>query len=300
LVAFCLNAITNDDSKKYIVMDETGNYTKSIATLKKPNIIRTILLHNVFLSDSYTFLQDSKDNIYNPFYEHLCNNHEDFDGIVFLTQRQRTDFINLYGDRGNTYAIPHFYNNAIVKASFDKRDHKKAVIVSRLDVYKQIHLAVEAFAYVVRQVPDARLEIYGTGEKEKIIRQAIDEYKVNDNVTLMGFTSDPISVFKTAALSLSTSFAEGFPLSIMESICNGCPVFAFDIKYGPSDMIRNGETGYLIPRDNVQAMAMRIIYYLQDIELQRRMSQNAYNDSVRFNSSDYLDKWLAFVDDMVK
>jgi poly(glycerol-phosphate) alpha-glucosyltransferase len=300
LAAFCLNAITDDDSKKYIVIDETGKYTKSIAMLKKPNIIRSILLHGVFLQDSYTFLQNVNNNAYNPFYKHLCNNHEAFDGIVFLTRRQREDFIHLFGDRGNTYVIPHFYTSTVQKADFEKRDHKKAVIVARLDRVKQLHVAVEVFAYVVRQVPDAKLEIYGTGPDEKTTQQAIDEYQLNNNVTLMGYTSDPASVLETAALSLNTSYAEGFPLSIMESICNGCPVFAFDIKYGPSDLIRNGETGYLIPRDNVQAMAMRIIYYLQDIELQRRMSQNAYDDSTRFNRSDYLDKWLTFVDDMVK
>jgi poly(glycerol-phosphate) alpha-glucosyltransferase len=300
LAAFFLNALINDDSKKYIIIDETGKYTKSIAMLKKPNIIRTVLLHNMFLLDSYTFLPDANDAMYYPPYTHLCNNHKAFDGIVFLTRRQREDFIHLFGDRGNTYVIPHFYTSTVQKADFEKRDHKKAVIVARLDKVKQLHVAVEVFAYVVRQVPDARLEIYGTGPDEKTTQQAIDEYQLNNNVTLMGYTSDPASVLETAALSLNTSYAEGFPLSIMESICNGCPVFAFDIKYGPSDIIRNGETGYLVPRDNVQAMAMRIIYYLQDIELQRRMSQNAYDDSVRFNSSDYLDKWLAFVDDMVK
>jgi poly(glycerol-phosphate) alpha-glucosyltransferase len=94
---------------------------------------------------------------------------------------------------------------------------------------------------------------------------------------------------------MHTSNIDGYPLSLIESICNGCPVFAYDIKYGPSDIINNGETGYLIPRENADVFAMKLIHYFKSPDTQRRFSENAYADYQRFGSPAFLNAWETFI-----
>ena len=47
---------------------------------------------------------------------------------------------------------------------------------------------------------------------------------------------------------------EGFSLSLLESLSHGVPVISYDIKYGPAEMINNGENGYLIQKDDENAL----------------------------------------------
>ena len=44
-------------------------------------------------------------------------------------------------------------------------------------------------------------------------------------------------------------------LSIAEAMLQRKPVVAFDIKYGPSDFIKDGENGYLIENKDIESMA---------------------------------------------
>jgi poly(glycerol-phosphate) alpha-glucosyltransferase len=145
---------------------------------------------------------------------------------------------------------------------------------------------------VVKKLPDARLEIYGFGALRQEYREQIDRLGLANNVFLMGATDDPAAVFSGAALSMMTSAAEGFGITLVESICNGCPAIAFDIKYGPSDIIADGDPGFLITMFDKGAYANRIIAYLWDTELQRAMSENCYADAARFNPEAFARSWF--------
>jgi len=107
----------------------------------------------------------------------------------------------------------------------------------------------------------------------------------------MGYTDEPLAVFNTAVVFMMTSIAEGFGLTLMESICNGCPAFALDIKYGPSDIIEEGRTGFLFPRFGKDEFARKIVEYLEDVNMQKEMSINCYEAASGFGTDKFLDNW---------
>ena len=63
--------------------------------------------------------------------------------------------------------------------------------------------------------------------------------------------------FETATFSMLTSRLEGQSLVLMESIGRGCPGVAYDIRYGPGTLIRDGVNGYLVPFGDEAAAADR-------------------------------------------
>jgi poly(glycerol-phosphate) alpha-glucosyltransferase len=174
---------------------------------------------------------------------------------------------------------------------FNKSDRKNAVIIARLDPLKRISCAVDIFSIVVKEIPDAKLEIYGRGPEEKRLEEQIKKHGLEKNVYLRGYTDTPLPIFKSAAMSVFTSAAEGFGLTLVESICNGCPAFAFDIKYGPSEIISDSQTGYLIPRFDKEEYANKIISFYRDKSLQKLMSENCYKESNRFSTETFLNNW---------
>jgi len=159
---------------------------------------------------------------------------------------------------------------------------------------------MDIFDSVVKKLPDAILEIYGRGPEEEKLRDRIKKLGLEKNVFLMGYTDKPLVAFNTAVLSIVTSKAEGFGLTLMESICNGCPVFAFDIKYGPSEIIEDGLTGFLFPRFDVEDFAAKVVEYLKDKDMQRAMIGNCYEAASKFNSDKLLESWYKMIEIIYK
>ena len=297
LGACCLDEICNDPTKIYLIVDESGVFTPAPLAVKRKNIFRCCVVHNIFLTDAYRLNSPPQ-----KYYIHLCEHRNEFDGIIFLTMTERTDFIKKYPgfDPRKAFVIPHPYAYSIKYADFEKRNHKKAIMISRFDATKQIPHAINLFKTVVDQIPDAILEIYGFGFKyiEEEADRKIKELKLENNVKKMGFTDYPVEIMRGAAAFIMTSSVEGMPMTLVESICNGCPVFAYDINYGPADTILDGVTGFLFTRGDSNSFAAKLIEYFLDINLQRRMSENCYKDSDRFGYSRFLTRWGAFMESL--
>jgi len=288
LVALCLEQIMCDE-KFYLFIVEDDNMAKAVATLgdSKKNTALCEVVHNIFLNDAYDLSSQPQ-----RFYTYLCEHHKKYDGIIMLTEDSRKDFQKLYGKTCNIFVIPHPYPYEINKVDFNERDSKKAVIVSRLNITKLVNMSIDIFSLVVKEVPDAILEIYGRGDEEENLKEQIKHLGLENNVFMRGYTDDPLATYKTAALFMMTSLAEGYGMTLMESICNGCPAFAFDIKYGPSEIIQEGYTGFLIPRFNKEKFAKKMIEYFMDEKMQKEMSNNCYNDVQRFSTDRFLENWF--------
>ena len=71
---------------------------------------------------------------------------------------------------------------------------------------------------------------------------------------MRGFLSQLDQEYSDAYLSLITSNMEGFSLALLESLSHGVPVISYDIKYGPSELISPDINGYLIPKNDEDAL----------------------------------------------
>ena len=294
LAAYCLAKILEEHKDKVcLLVVEDPMYVKTALLQKQKNVIKTCLIHSAFLQNPYELSGETQ-----YFYTQLCSHANEFDALVFLTETEREDFIKLYGNVAKTFTIAHMYAKDISKVAFEERDTKKAVIVSRFDPVKRIEVAIDIFRRVVEEVPDAELEIYGAGKEEDKYKQHIKKLGLEDNVFIKGYTEEAATVFSEAVLSMATSYIEGFMLTVMESICNGCPVFSLDIKYGPSDIIANNKTGFIFARDDKITFAKKLVAYFNDTALQRKMSENAYSDAWRFSPETFLENWFAFMETM--
>lgn len=112
-------------------------------------------------------------------------------------------------------------------------------------------------------------------------------------------TSDIVGAYAKASISVLTSKAEGFSLTTLEAQQMGLPVVAFDCPYGPSDIVIDGETGYLIPltvngsEQEADRMFVEKLTYLMDHpEARQEMGTAAQKASQRFNKERIMNQWL--------
>ncbi|WEX08256.1 CapA family protein [Chelativorans sp. AA-79] len=216
------------------------------------------------------------------------------DAIVTLTEEQKTDIVNRYGP-APIDVIGHAYNSQTTPGCFERRDRYKVVYLARYSPEKEHNSAIRAFRLVVNQVPNATLHCYGFGNPGDptlpALEKLVKDLHLGSNVFLNGWAQETASVYEGAGLTILTSQAEAFSLTIMESLCHGCPAIAFDVRYGPRALIRHGYNGFLVPFGDEKALAQYIVGVLEDETLHRLLSSQARQDAARFSPSLTAHSW---------
>lgn len=186
----------------------------------------------------------------------------DFDAVIVLTERQRaellSDLVQLNIEMtGRIRVIPNSIH--LPAASETGHVRGRGLILATLDVRKRVADAIDAVGVAKRTVPDLELHVYGQGGMADALQTRINKKRLQDVVTMHGFDPLARTRFADADFSLMASESEGMGLVLVESMAVGCVPIAYDVRYGPGDIIRNGVDGFLIADGDVKAMAQRIV-----------------------------------------
>ncbi|RRK11536.1 glycosyltransferase [Lactiplantibacillus garii] len=236
-----------------------------------------------------------------PFTQIGLDHADQMDGFIMSTQAECDDMTNHIHNVIPTIAIPvgsvSDARLAAAPVKFSQRTPGKIVAVARLSVEKQLDQLIKAIAYVHEKLPQVTLDIYGYGDswtgfkEEKRLRSLVTSQQWQSFINFKGFVHDLAPVYDQAQLMVLTSQYEGFNLGILEGLSHGVPVVAYDIKYGPGDMIEDGQNGRLIPANNLVELGKVILSLLRQPAQLERMSEKAYGRSSRYSEAMVWQKW---------
>jgi glycosyltransferase involved in cell wall biosynthesis len=146
-------------------------------------------------------------------------------------------------------------------------------LVANVRPVKRIEDAVTAFAKVAAGHPSAELRVVGGGDASGL--QALArELGVAERVIFTGRVAEPDAEIAGFAIGLLTSDSEGFSNAVMEYMQAGKPVVCTDTGGNP-ELVEEGESGFLCPVGDSDAMAARLDALLGDSEIRRRMGRSA-------------------------
>ena len=151
--------------------------------------------------------------------------------------------------------------------------------VGRFCPQKNLPLWLNVAAEIVKSVPDCRFILAGAGElKPHRQRQAAD-LGLTDHVIFTGTVAyqEMPRLYAAADLFLLTSRYEGFGRVVVEALASGIPAVA-TISTGPEDIIREGETGYLLGPSDMHGLAGRCIALLEAPEQRMAMGRTGQKD----------------------
>ena len=283
-IFFLIGDRTPDWHKDYIDIKAAG--------LKNVHVIHQ--LHNLHVLEPFDPLTSQT----KARYQYLYDDRIKSDAIISLTSRQHSDIVRRYHLK-NIVTIPHSLAN-VPKIKNVEVNPFKIVQVGRLVPDKGQFKAIEVMKRVIRAVPQANLHFYGRGFFKEHLQRLIDENNLSEHVKLEGFNENMPKVFASSALSILPSLFEGSPLVVQESLQQNCPVVAFDCNYGPADAIRDGVNGYLVPVDDIDAMASRIIRILAVPKLRDKLSENCARTIEKFSPKIVAGQWEMLFNRLMK
>jgi glycosyltransferase involved in cell wall biosynthesis len=161
-------------------------------------------------------------------------------------------------------------------------------LVARLQRWKGIHVAIDAFPGVMRTFPDALLVVVGgshfsePGYQSELLKRA-SGLGIADNVVLVGLQRDIPSWLSAMDVVVHASFDEPFGISIIEAMAMGRPVVASD-SGGPLEIIEDGTNGLLFRTGDQDSLAHAVERVLSDPQEAARLGRNARLRAEEFSS----------------
>ncbi|MFC2081634.1 glycosyltransferase family 4 protein [Candidatus Bipolaricaulota bacterium] len=151
--------------------------------------------------------------------------------------------------------------------------------IGRIVREKGVIELVRAMQLVLKQQPEALLLIVGEtlgSDRDRgtrhALRQQIEEHGMADKVRFTGFRDDAARLIGGMDVFVLPSHREGLPQSILEAMASGVPVVATDIR-GCREEVVDGETGFLVPVNDPDALAHAIERILTDASLAQRLGE---------------------------
>jgi len=133
---------------------------------------------------------------------------------------------------------------------------------------------VKAAKIVLQKRDQIKFMIVGAGEL-KIESELKDFIRINhleENIIFTGWQTNILDYINTfdILVQASSTFPEGFGLTCIEAMALNKPVIATDIP-GPSEIVVDGKTGFIVPPANPEKLAEAILKIIQDRDMARNM-----------------------------
>jgi glycosyltransferase involved in cell wall biosynthesis/peptidoglycan/xylan/chitin deacetylase (PgdA/CDA1 family) len=143
------------------------------------------------------------------------------------------------------------------------------VCVARQFAVKGVDVLIDAFPQVLAAVPGTGLVLVGAGDEHDALIERVAELGIAHAVHFTGFQHNPAPYIALADIVVLPSRREGLPVTALEALALGRAVVATAVG-GTPDVVRAGETGWLVPSEQPAALAGAILEALRDPEECRR------------------------------
>jgi N-acetylgalactosamine-N,N'-diacetylbacillosaminyl-diphospho-undecaprenol 4-alpha-N-acetylgalactosaminyltransferase len=195
----------------------------------------------------------------------------------------------------NLEYIPNFYtsSNQSTKPLKLSINTPYVLAVGRLDnSTKQFDKLIDTYSNTILVDDKIPLIIVGEGKDRSNLEEKIKLLRLEDLVFLEGFKKEVFSYMESANFLVMSSYVEGFPNTLLESLVVGTPVVSFDCHSGPSEIVKNKSNGLLVKSQNFEALteAMNLMY--EDKALYKKCKSNSKNSVEKFSFSNISPKWL--------
>lgn len=195
-----------------------------------------------------------------------------FDALIVPSNKEMHRWKTLHK---NVWMIPNFL--PIDSEAITQYDAQNILSVGRMDRgdQKGFLRLIEIFAKIAKKYPNWTLTLVGEGELKNQIEQKIKAFGLETQVILKPFLQNIQEAYLEASFYVMASYFEGFGMVLAESALYGLPSVAFDIASGPSDLIVQNETGFLIQDGDLASFALKMEELMLSKEKRENMGKRA-------------------------
>ncbi len=245
----------------------------------KKNGIKTVLtLHNGRPGGI-----DPATTLFGTIYESLWGKKilRDVDRIIAVSEGVKKEIANYGIDEKKMHVIHNGVDTAMFTPTEPKYRERYAdgfdhllVFSGRIVKQKGLEHLLEAMKLVIKEYPKTRLLIIGKGSLRQELEKKARKAGIRDNVMFLGFLpeNEMAYIYSSSDLFILPSISEPFGMVLVEAMASGLPCIGTEVG-GIPEIIRDGDSGFIVPPKDPEKLAARIIEVLSDETLRKKMGR---------------------------
>ena len=206
----------------------------------------------------------------------------------------------LYGIKLEEFANPPRGSRERIRRELHlPKDIPTIGVLGRVSHVKGHSVLMRALALLLDRGRNVVLVVVGDGPERANCERLARQLGIEHAVRFMGHRSDiPAVLAAIDVVAMPSLWVEGFGLAALEAIAAGRPVVASRVGGIPLTVI-DGETGFLVPRGNVEDLADAIARILDDPELAARLASGARRHARAFSIESHTERLVALYRDLI-
>lgn len=304
-----IHDLTSVEQGKYRIVQRFKAFRKALSEIR-PDVTINYNLQSAYFSllvgkgRTGKVLYSERGDPYDKEYSGLLGFVRDItckkvDALVFQSEGARDFFKIGSGQKAivihNSVAVPQDKYPVA-----GKRDNR-IVTVGRLHPQKNPHLLIDAFARIASKYAAITLAFYGDGELRDELQNKIDSLGLAGRIRLNAGRKDIFDCIRTARLFVLSSDYEGMPNALMEAMSLGLPCISTDCRPGGArTLIEDGKNGFIVPVKDVDAMANKMAYLLDNPDVAERAAMEARRLGETHTNEAVFDEWNKFLKEVVR
>ena len=218
------------------------------------------------------------------------------DGVTAVSEHLRHDTYEFFEIENDIKVIPNFID--LTRFSIAPSGEKILVHTSNFRKVKRTEDVIKIFAQVVKRIP-SKLLMVGDGEERSACEQLCRDLDVCDNVRFLGKQDAIEEILSVSDLFIMPSQSESFGLAALEAMACKVPVISSNAG-GLPELNVEAVTGYLRNVGDVDGMAERAIYILEDNARLAQFKENALARAKEFDLAKILPLYENFYVEVIE
>ena len=220
---------------------------------------------------------------------------------IALSDRIQDTIVNVYGL--SPASIPIIFNginlsNCIKKENYNIDETIKILHIGRFSQVKNHKGLINAFKMFHTVKPNSVLHLVGDGNTFEEVKKHVVDNGLEDSVLFFGMQASVYRFINEADVFILPSLYEGIPMTLIEAMGTGIPIIASNVG-GIPNMLTNNESAILTSVDS-QEIAKELLRLSEDVELRKRLGQNALVRSKEFSSEEMARQYIKVYQGVLK
>ncbi|QXV66698.1 N-acetyl-alpha-D-glucosaminyl L-malate synthase BshA [Mucilaginibacter sp. 21P] len=228
------------------------------------------------------------------------------DGVTAVSEHLKADTYKYFKIEKDIRVIPNFID--MQRFSLKPKDHFKKAIApngekimvhtSNFRKVKRTEDVIEMFARVIKTIP-AKLLMVGDGGERSSCEKLSRSLGISEHVRFLGKQDAVEEILSVADLFLMPSVSESFGLAALEAMACKVPVISSNAG-GLPELNIEGVTGFLLDVGDVEGMAEKAIYILEDDERLQQFKENALERAKQLQLSNIMPLYERYYEEVIE
>lgn len=169
--------------------------------------------------------------------------------------------------------------------------NKKVIAVGKQSYQKSYDRLLKSWALLDKEFQDWELHIYGKFDENLGLENLAKNLKIDKQVFFHPPEKNIEEKYAESSIFVLSSRYEGFGMVLIEAMSFGIPCVSFDCNYGPSDIIKDNEDGFLIKNGDEKSFAEKLQLLMKEENLRKEMGEKARKNVERFLPENVVENW---------